>query len=49
MFELFAKGLDSWNVNKDGNGLGLNICWNIVEKLGGWITFITQEGVGTTF
>jgi len=32
-----------------GTGLGLPICQNIIEKLGGKISFETQTGAGTTF
>jgi len=32
-----------------GTGLGLYICYNIVEKLGGSITVNTTPGAGTTF
>ncbi|OGP60122.1 MAG: hypothetical protein A2V65_01895 [Deltaproteobacteria bacterium RBG_13_49_15] len=32
-----------------GAGLGLSISYNIIEKLGGKITFTSEEGKGTTF
>lgn len=32
-----------------GTGIGLNIVKNHLENLGGTITFMSQEGVGTTF
>ena len=35
--------------NKDGLGLGLSICKNIVEKMGGTVTFESEEGCGSLF
>lgn len=35
--------------NKEGSGLGLPLTKNIVEKLGGDITFTSERGKGTTF
>lgn len=35
--------------NKEGSGLGLPLTKNIVEKLGGKITFTSEFGKGTTF
>lgn len=35
--------------NKEGNGLGLPLTKNIVEKLGGEITFFSEQYKGTTF
>ncbi len=32
-----------------GTGLGLSMCRNIIQKLGGEISFTSQEGQGTTF
>ena len=32
-----------------GTGLGIPICRNIINKLGGDISFESQEGTGTTF
>lgn len=33
----------------EGTGLGLKICKEIIEKMGGKIYYETQENVGTTF
>jgi two-component system NtrC family sensor kinase len=32
-----------------GTGLGLAICSRIVKRMKGRLTFVTEEGVGTTF
>jgi two-component system NtrC family sensor kinase len=45
VFELFYTTKPSGK----GTGLGLPICRNIIEKLGGEITFASDPGVGTSF
>ena len=45
IFELFYTTKPSGK----GTGLGLPICRNIIEKLGGEISFKSEPGVGTTF
>lgn len=35
--------------NVGGTGLGLHICKNICEALGGWINIQSTENVGSTF
>lgn len=47
IFQMFFTGDKSHN--KEGNGLGLPLTKNIVEKLGGEISFISERGKGTTF
>jgi len=41
---------DNKGINSRGTGLGLNICKNLIEKMGGDVT-VESEGVdqGTTF
>jgi len=38
-----------FTTKKNGSGLGLPICYSIIKKHGGWITFESQVGRGTTF
>lgn len=47
IFNMFFTGDKSHN--KEGSGLGLPLTKNIVEKLGGEITFISERSKGTTF
>lgn len=47
IFNMFFTGDKSHN--KEGSGLGLPLTKNIVEKLGGEITFMSERGKGTTF
>ena len=44
MFSKFSQGV---NKNTTGCGLGLTICKQIVEKLGGSITLTSTTGIGT--
>ncbi len=45
IFDMFYRG----NENSDGNGLGLYIVRQAVEKLGGELKFASQLGKGSTF
>lgn len=45
IFQKFARS----NSDKPGTGLGLNITKTMVEKMGGTIGFVSQEGKGTVF
>jgi len=44
VFERFYRGRGS----TEGFGLGLSICRELVERMGGHITLSSEEGVGTT-
>lgn len=47
VFNLFYKEEKNWE--KNGTGIGLTICKNIVDKYDGEIWFKTNEGKGVTF
>jgi len=49
IFEFFERGKLEKITNKDGKGLGLAICKNLVNKLGGEIRVKTYTGKGTVF
>jgi PAS domain S-box-containing protein len=49
IFNKFAQADGSDTRQKGGTGLGLSIVREIVTRLGGSISFDTQEGAGTTF
>jgi signal transduction histidine kinase len=44
VFERFYQGADS----SGGVGLGLSICKELIERMGGKISIHSQEGIGTT-
>ncbi len=48
IFEPFNR-LGKENTAVEGTGIGLTICKQIVEFLGGTLTFTSQEGVGSIF
>eukprot|EP00347_Sterkiella_histriomuscorum_P009997 403339079 len=49
LFKVFGKIKSSNCINKQGVGLGLNICKKICEFLGGQITIKSEEDQGSTF
>ena len=49
LFDKFTQSDSSDTRQKGGTGLGLSISKAIVEKHGGYIGFVSHEGVGTTF
>ncbi|MCW7752983.1 response regulator [Desulfobotulus sp. H1] len=49
IFEKFSQSDATDNRSKDGTGLGLAITKALVEKMGGCIDFVSEEGRGTFF
>lgn len=49
IFEKFARAESGDARKTPGTGLGLNICKNMIEQMGGKISFTTKENEGTTF
>ncbi len=49
IFGKFFRGPGAALLSPDGNGLGLYLSRQILRKLGGTISFTSQEGRGTTF
>jgi signal transduction histidine kinase len=49
LFDVFVQGDDSLTKRFDGVGLGLSICRNLVEAMGGRISVESEEGAGSTF
>ena len=51
VFKLFwcSKNLASQTLNSNGNGIGLFICKQICQRLGGNIKVSSDVGVGTMF
>ena len=49
IFEPFAQEHTGSRTKFAGTGLGMPISKKLIEKMGGTITFESEEGVGTTF
>ena len=49
IFDRFYRGRAAANYKTPGTGIGLSICREIIEKLGGRLTVETQIGFGSTF
>jgi signal transduction histidine kinase len=49
IFEKFFRAKNVKQMDTDGNGLGLAICKSIVDRIGGTLSFVSEEGKGTTF
>ncbi len=46
---LHKVGTPFFTTKEDGNGLGLSVCFNIIESHNGTIQVKSQEGKGTVF
>lgn len=46
--EVKALGTPFYSLKTNGTGLGLMICFSIVEKVNGTIKYMSEKGVGTT-
>ena len=49
IFEHFSQADSSDTRQKGGTGLGLAISRQLIERMGGRLSFDSQEGVGSTF
>ena len=49
LFIKFNKLEEHEDINKQGTGIGLSICKNLVEQMGGKIKVQSDVGVGTSF
>ena len=49
IFKSFFRASNALNSQEMGSGLGLMLTQKLVEKLGGKLSFVSEEGKGTTF
>ena len=49
IFKSFFRASNAVNSQEMGSGLGLMLARQLVKKLGGKLTFVSEEGKGTTF
>ena len=49
LFIDFGRLAENENRNKSGTGLGLSICKQIIEKMGGSVSVKSRLGVGSEF
>jgi len=49
LFERFFRAVNAKMIRPEGTGLGLYIAKMIAEKLGGTISFVSEQGKGSTF
>ena len=49
IFTRFFRAANAQKIVADGSGLGLYIAKNIIEVHGGTLSFVSEEGKGTTF
>lgn len=45
----FTRLEEHEDINKQGTGIGLSVCKNLIEKMGGKIKVESEVGVGTSF
>lgn len=49
MFEVFAQEENTARSTYTGNGLGLSIAKELIDRMGGTVRFVSRRGFGTTF
>jgi PAS domain S-box-containing protein len=49
IFEKFFRATNIKDKEESGTGLGLYLVYSLIQSLGGTISFVSQENIGTTF
>ncbi len=49
MFEVFTQEENTARTTYSGNGLGLSIAKELIDRMGGSVDFVSKRGFGTTF